>query len=84
MEEFSNNLEIFWMNLDDNRHNRQILWALFRSSCFPGAGRDRINSKTKFHIRWTETSVNADVQWRGASAIRGKGTIFHYGVKELE
>ncbi len=42
--------------------------------------------KQKFHVRWTEISVNADVLWRGDGAPRGKtwSTIFHYGVKQLE
>jgi hypothetical protein len=48
------------------------------------ASRDRIKSQTNFRIRRTETWVNAVVRWRGAGAPRGKGTIFHYGVKELD
>jgi hypothetical protein len=77
---------------DNDNDNRQIRWELFRSSCFgdrdpprrAAAGRDRINSTTKFHIRWTENSVNADVLWRSAGAPRRKGTIFHYGGKEMK
>ena len=48
------------------------------------AVRDRINSTTKISHTVTENSVNADVLWRCAGAPCGKGTILHYGVKEIE